>query len=303
MSRPSPTSSDPQILAKLSRLELRSQAAVEGLRAGRHRSPSLGSSSEFAGHREYLPGDDLRHLDWKVFARSDRYSLRQYEAETDLAGHVVLDCSASMRFGSLAWSKFDYAVWTAASLCRLLLLQRDRASLALLAGDSLLDAIPARGGEAHGRALLNRLESCRPAGEGDPGEALASAAPRFGRRGLVIWISDLLGDPASAARAASRLRHEGHDLLVLRILDPAEVCLPYTGNTRFDGLEGSERLRLDPRAIREAYGEAFREHAVRLRHSLRGLRCEFHRFTTDEALAGALTAFLAARSARLRHSS
>ena len=292
--------SDPELLARLARLELRARTAVEGLTGGRHVSPRRGSGSTFAEHREYVPGDELRHIDWKLMARTDRPFVRRYEEETRLTGYVVLDGSASMRFGSLDWRKHDYAVWLAAALARLLEMQSDRFGLAVACGRELRDWLPPRAGEAHFRATIEALERAAPEGEGDPAEALAAAAGRFARRGLVVWISDCLGQPEAAARAAAQLRLAGHDLLVLRVLDPAEIEFPYGRNTRFDPLEGGEFLRLDPRAVRQAYLDEFEEHGAALRRGLRALGADFRRMPTDEPLAVGLTEFLSRRAARLR---
>jgi len=292
--------SDPRLLARLARLELRARTAVEGLMGGRHVSPRRGSGSTFAEHREYVPGDELRHVDWKLMARTDRPFVRRYEEETRLTGYLVLDSSASMRFSSLEWSKHDYAVWMAAALARLLEMQSDRFGLAVTGGGEVRDWIPPRGGEAHFRAALEALEGAEADGAGEPAEALLATASRFQRRGLVVWISDCLGEPEAASRAAARLRLAGHDLLVLRVLDPAEIDFSYGHNTRFDPLEGGEFLRLDPRAVRQAYLDEFEEHGAALRRGLRSLGADFRRMPSDEPLEAGLVEFLSRRSARLR---
>ncbi len=292
--------SDPELLARLARLELRARTAVEGLTGGRHPSPLRGSGTTFAEHREYVPGDELRHLDWRLMARTDRPFIRRYEEETALTGYLVVDASASMAFTTLEWSKFDYGVWIAAALSRLLLMQNDRAGLALGAGGEVRQWLPPHSGEGHWRALLHELEQARPAGDGDPAEGLLAIGPRLERRGLVVWISDCLGDPEAAQRAAARLRLAGHDLLVLQVLDPAEVEFPFGRNTRFDPLEGGEFLRLDPRSVRDAYLEELAEHGRRLRRGLRALGADFRRMRSDEPLEAGLVEFLARRAARLR---
>lgn len=297
-----PRASDPKLLARLARLELRAKTAVEGLTGGYHRSPLRGASTTFAQHREYAPGDDLRHLDWRLIARNDRHIVREYEEETDLTGYVVVDTSASMNFRSLEWTKFEYATWTAAAIARLLSIQNDSTGLALTGGDELLNWIPARRGERHWHLLLETLESAEPQGSGDPAEALIAAASRMERRGLVIWLSDCLGEADRAVKAAAQLRHAGQDLLVLRILDPAEVEFPYGRSTRFDPLELGEHLLLDPRAVRKAYLEEFEAHGRELRRGLRALNAEFRRMPTNEPLEVGLVEFLAKRSAKLRRS-
>jgi len=295
-----PQASDPELLARLERLELRARTAVEGLTGGRHESPLRGASTTFAQHREYVPGDDVRRLDWRVMARTDRDIVREYEEETDLTAYLVLDASASMAFRSLDWSKFDYATWLAAALARLLVLQHDANALALTSGSEVGAWLPPRRGERAWRELLETLEQAAPEGRGDPAEGLLAAAARLERRGIVVWISDCLGDPDAAARAVARLRHAGHDVVVLRVLDPAEIEFPYGRSTRFLPLEDGEALTLDPRAIRRAYLEEFEAHGRRLRRSLRGLNADFRRMPTDEPLKAGLVEFLARRSARLR---
>jgi len=272
---------------------------VEGLRGGRHRSPVRGSSTTFAQHREYVPGDDIRHLDWRLMARGDRNIIREFEEETDLQLHVVLDTSASMSFGEDP-SKLEFATWLAAALARIACDQRDVFSLTLTRGEEILRSLPARGGEAHWQGLLHALAALEAGGEGDPGRGLAAAAASLDRRGIVVWLTDGLGDAEAAAHGVGLLRHRGHDVIVMRVLDAAEIEFPYQRNTRFLGLEGDLQLRLDPNAVRQAYLEAFEEHARDLRRRLRALGCAFRRMRTDEALEIGLVEFLARRAAALQ---
>lgn len=297
-----PRASDPSLLARLARLELRARTAVEGLAGGSHQSNAFGASTTFAQHREYVPGDDVRALDWKLMARTERDIVRQYEEETDLTCYLVLDASASMRFGSLDWTKHDYGTWVAAALAYLLSLQTDNFALAITNGDQLGHWMPPRRGESNRVALTEVLEQTEAQGEGDPGVGLEAAVSRMERRGLVVWISDCLGEPDVAVRAASRLRHDGHDMITLRILDPAEIDFPYGRHTRFEALEGVDHLLLEPRAVRDAYLREFEEHGATLRRGLRALRSDFRRLPTDEALDVGLNSFLSARTARLRRS-
>ncbi len=293
------SASDPKLRARLARLELRARTVVEGLRGGRHRSPARGSSSTFAQHREYVPGDDIRHLDWRLMARGDRNIIREFEEETDLQLHLVMDTSASMKFGEEP-SKLEYAGWLAASLARIACDQRDVFSLSLTQGEELLRSLPARGGEGHWQSLLHALASVEAQGEGDPGRGLAAAAMALDRRGIVVWLTDGLGDPEEAANAVGLLRHRGHDVIILRVLDSAEIDFPYQRNTRFLGLEGEEALRLDPNAVRQAYLEAFEHHAQEFRRRLRALGCAVRRMPSNEPLEVGLVEFLARRSAALQ---
>jgi uncharacterized protein (DUF58 family) len=284
----------------LARLELRARSAVEGFAGGKHVSPHRGSGTTFAEHRQYVPGDEIRHLDWKLAARTDRFFVRRYEEETALTGYLVLDLSSSMAFSTLEWSKADYGRWLLASLARLLLIQNDRWGLALCQGNSVTEWVPPQGGERHWQDSLSRIESISVSGEGDPATALSSAAARMERRGLVVWVSDCLGSTEKATHAAALLRKAGHDLVVLRVLDPAEVSFPYSRSTRFESLEGSDELLLNPLAVREAYLEEFADHAAKLRRGVRSLGADFRRLQTDEPLEAGFIEFLARRASRMR---
>ncbi len=295
-----PSASDPRLLARLARLELRARTAVEGLAGGRHASPLRGASSTFAEHREYVPGDDLRHLDWRVMARTERDIVREFEEETDLTAWLVLDASASMRFASLEWSKWEYATWLAGALAWLLVRQNDNSGLVAVAGTDILRHLPPRSGERHRRQLLELLAALEPTGDGEPGAGLEEAAALLDRRGLVVWISDCLGEVDHAVRAAARLRRAGHDLVVLRVLDPREIDFAFDRTTRFDPLETGERLVVEPRAIREAYRQEYEAHASELRRRLRALGADFRLLATDGPLEAGLVEFLARRAARLR---
>jgi len=269
---------------------------------GSHQSNAFGASTTFAQHREYVPGDDVRHLDWKLMARTERDIIRQYEEETDMTGIVVLDASASMRFGSLEWNKLDFATWIGGAIGHLLQVQSDKSGLAITQGASLVEWLPPRRGEAHLADYFELLENCQADGEGDPADGLEAAVSRMERRGVVVWISDCFGTPDAAVRAASRVRHEGHDFITLRVLDPAEIEFPYGRHTRFEALEGSDHLLLEPKAIRDAYLREFESHGAELRRGLRALRTDFRRMPTNEALDVGLHSFLSAREARLRRS-
>jgi uncharacterized protein (DUF58 family) len=275
---------------------LRARTAVEGLRGGRHRSPLKGSSTTFAQHREYVAGDDIRHLDWRLMARTDRNIIRQYEEETDLRLWLVVDASASMSFTTGAWSKLEYATWVAAALARVACDQNDMFSLFLTHGERLERPLPARGGESHWSALCTQLATVEADGVGDPAVGLQRAGAQMEGRGRGVWIGDNLGDPEAAAQAASMLRRAGHDLIVLRTLDNAEVEFPFQHNTRFEGLESDLRLRLDPNAVREAYLVEFEKHGAELRRRLRSVGCAFRRMPIEEPLEIGLVEFLAQRS-------
>ena len=271
---------------------------MEGLHGGRHRSPLRGASSTFAQHREYVPGDDIRHLDWRLMARSDRNILREYEEETDLRLWIVLDASASMAFTSGEWSKLEYSTWLAAALARVACDQNDGFGLFVHYGDRLERPLPTRSGESHWQALCRHLAEIEAAGEGDPGAGLQEAGSQLEGRGLVVWISDFLGSPEAASQSAGILRRAGQDLIMLRPLDHAEIDFPFERNTRFEGLEGGQMLRLDPKSVRQAYQEEFEAHGAELRRRLRSAGCAFRRMPIEEPLEVGLVEFLALRNAQ-----
>jgi uncharacterized protein (DUF58 family) len=230
-------------------------------------------------------------------ARSDRNIIREYEAETDLRLWLVVDASASMSFTTGEWSKLEYATWLAAALARVACDQNDMFGLFLTHGDRLERPLPARGGETHWASLCNHLAELQPEGAGDPAIGLNLAGAQMEGRGLVVWIGDNLGDPEAAAQAANILRRAGHDFIVLRTLDQAEVNFTFQHNTRFEGLESDLRLRLDPNSIREAYLEEFEKHGADLRRRLRSAGCAFRRMPIEEPLEAGLVEFLARRNA------
>jgi len=281
----------------LQRLELRARTAVEGLRGGRHLSPLKGSSTTFAQHREYVPGDDLRRLDWRLMARSDRNIIREYEEETDLRLWLVVDASASMAFASGDYHKFAYATWLAAALARVACDQSDQFGLFLIHGEDVERTLPARGGEAHWQSLCQWLAEAEPKGAGNPATGLHMASSQMDRKGLVVWISDFLGPPEDAATVARQLRRQGHDVIALRTLDHAEVEFPFLRNTRFEGLETSAMLRTNPNTIRAAYLEEFEAHGATLRRGLRSAGVAFRRMPIEEPLEIGLVEFLAQRNA------
>ena len=295
-----PLASEPERLAGLARLEIRALTAVEGLTGGQHHSSLHGASTTFAQHRAYVPGDDLRHLDWKLMARSDRNIVRQYEEETDLTAAIVVDASASMNYSSLAWSKWEYATWLAAALTQLLWMQNDKCALGISGNSGLQEWLPPRRGDAQRQNVFQALEQTQAQGGDDGALALESCLEKLTKRGLVIWIGDCLGNPQTMIQAAAKVLHRGHDLIVLRILDPAEIDFPFGRSTRFLDLEGEDSLIADPRAIRLAYLEEFENHAQELRLGLRSLNADFLRLPTDLPFEVGIRKLLSKRTNRHR---
>ncbi|MFM8980004.1 MAG: DUF58 domain-containing protein [Planctomycetia bacterium] len=291
---------DPEVLERLSGLELKARAIVEGTISGLHRSPFRGFSVEFAEHREYVPGDDIRFLDWKVFGKTDRLYLKRYEEETNLEATLLVDTSASMGYSSAEGggvSKLAYARLGAAALAYLITQQQDAAGLVLF--DSELRAqLPARTGPAHVRELFGRLEAARPEGTTGVGRALLEAGEAVRRRGVVVLFSDLLDDPREVLRGLRHLRQRGHDVLLFHVLAHDEVAFPFTRMTRFEGLEDAGRLVADPVSLRAAYLAELDGFRHMLRRACHANRIDLVELDTSQQLSVVLAAYLAQRAAR-----
>ncbi|MBR9990127.1 MAG: DUF58 domain-containing protein [Gemmatimonadetes bacterium] len=284
----------PHELAALGGLEFVARHVVEGFIAGLHRSPHRGFSVEFAEHRMYQPGDDLRYIDWRMYGRSDRYYIKQFEEETNLRSYLLLDVSASMSWTSAEGvlpPKLWYAKQLAASLALMLVRQGDAVGL-LTFDDAMRSHVAPRGGRRHWHELIRTLEAVRGSGRTDPGSALRDLAGRLRRRGLVILISDLLVDPEATRLALRFLRHRGHEVLVFHLLDPGERELPGVGEVRFVDPETDEELPVSAADVRREYREAV-EHALEeWRRELAPQGIEYVLAGTDEPMAHALRAYL-----------
>ncbi|HEX6134976.1 MAG TPA: DUF58 domain-containing protein [Longimicrobiales bacterium] len=284
----------PQELAALGGLEFVARQVVEGFIAGLHRSPHRGFSVEFAEHRMYQPGDDLRYIDWRMFGRSDRYYIKQFEEETNLRAYLLLDVSASMAWTSAAHvlpPKLWYAKQLAASIALMLVRQGD--AVGLLAFDSAIRShVAPRGGRRHWHELLRTLAPVTASGRTDPGTALRDLAGRLRRRGLVILISDLLVDPDATRLALRFLRHRGHEVLVFHLLDPGERELPGVGEVRFIDPETDEELPVSAADVRREYREAVEHALAEWRRELAPQGIDYVLIGTDEPMAHALRAYL-----------
>jgi uncharacterized protein (DUF58 family) len=267
--------------------------------SGHHRSPQRGSSVEFAQHRQYVPGDELRALDWKIFARSDRLVVKEFVAETNFSCHLLVDASESMAFGSLRWTKFDYARWCAASLAHLVIRQRDAAGLVLFDED-VRDKVPPRAGLHQESEMVRALEQAEPRGATGVGGVLRWIAGRLRRRGIVAVFSDFFDDEEQLIEGVRRLLYSGHEPILFQVLDPQELEFDYTGLLRLEGLEGTGRLLVDPNAIRSAYRQEIERHVETLSRAARTLSCDFVPLTTSTPLDVALSTYLARRAARAR---
>ena len=289
----------PEAIRRISRLELRARHIVEGLLSGMHRSPFFGQSVEFLQHRQYAPGDDLRHVDWKVWAKQDRLYVKQFEEDTNLRCMLLVDVSNSMQYGSGPLSKFDYAATVAVSLAYLLLKQQD--SVGCIAFDDTIRArTPLRSTRAHLSTIANTLVENPPANKTDPGAVLREIAETQPRRGMAVVLSDLFGDVDSILRGLRLLRQRDHDVIVLHVLDDDELDFPFDNPTRFEGLELPQHLTCNPRALRDGYLKSMEKFLQRVRRGCARDAVEYTLLRTSEHLDAALAACLSKRIAMTR---
>jgi len=282
---------DPQTLARIARLELRARAVVEGIISGMHRSPHRGYSVEFAQHRNYSPGDEIRHIDWKVFGRSDRLYVKQYEEETNLKAYFVLDASASMNYRSGALSKLDYGAIIAASLSSLLLQQRDSVGLALFS-DGVRSFMPASSTPSHLRLVLTQLEHVETAPRTGISHTFHDLAERIRRRSLIIVLSDLFDDPQAVVRGLQHFRHRKHEVIVFHLLDRDELTFPFRETVVFQGMEEEGQMPAEPNALRREYLRLFEEYQTALRRGCRELGMDYVVMPTDQPVDSALSEYL-----------
>ena len=285
---------DPDVLQRLGSLEMVARYAVEGLRVGLHRSPLRGFSTEFSHHRPYVPGDPARHIDWRVYARTSRYYVKLYEAETDFAAHILLDASSSMEYASGRTTKLRYAKVLAACLAHVIVRQRDAAGLAVF-DSALCRFVEPSSAPGIAATIAGELEKVEAAPRTDVARLLHEFADRIARRGIVILISDLLDDVPGFARGLDHLRFRGHDVIVFHVLDPWEMEFPFDGTLKFKGLEAPAELLTRPRRIRDAYLQAFREYLREVRESCERSRVDHVLADTSKPIEGLLTEYLVRR--------
>jgi uncharacterized protein (DUF58 family) len=281
----------PEVIKRISRLEIRARHIVEGLLSGMHRSPYFGQSVEFLQHREYAPGDDLRRVDWKVWAKQDRLYVKQYEEDTNLRCCLLVDTSASMEYGSGSMTKCDYGITAAAALAYLLLRQQDAVGCAVF-DESIRQSIPQRTSTAHLTTIIRALETREPREKTKLLDVLARAAEIYPRRGMMVVISDLFVPAEDVRRGLRLLRQRGHDVLVLHLLDDDELDFPFARPARFEGLENQEQLTCNPRALREGYLKALEEFLATVRHNCAQDNVDYALIRTSMSLDAALTTFL-----------
>ena len=291
----------PAVIARLGTMELKARTVVEGFLSGLHRSPYKGFSVEFAEYRQYLPGDDLSTLDWKVYARSDRHYVKQYQEETNLDCHLLLDISASMAYRGTAplspMSKMEYASVLAASLAFLMNRQRDATGL-MAFDDRIVVRLPASARRGHLHSLLIALERLEPGHRSDVPRPLQQLAEALVRRSLVVLISDLLDDPEPIIKGLKHLKSRGNDVIVFQVLDPHELTFPFLGSSRFKDVESADEVTAEPSSVRAAYLQALEGLRLRYERDLRGEGIDYRLLDTSKPLDFALLGYLSARARR-----
>ena len=293
----SPDFMDPKTLARLDGLHLRARRIVEGYVSGLHRSPYHGFSIEFAEHREYAPGDDLRYLDWKVFGRTDKFYLKQFEEETNLVCYLLLDTSESMLYQSegAPMSKLEYAQSAAAALAYLVLHQQDSVGMATFDNDLRALVRPA-GNPSHLKQILHVMEETSAEHKTATGPIFHELAERLKKRGIVIVLSDLFDDVDSMMAGLKHFRHRRHEVILLHVLDPAELDFPFEQVTMFRGLEQMPDVLVEPRGLRDAYLNEMRRFVRELKKGCRMHQIDYVPMRTDESLEVALSSYLATRT-------
>jgi uncharacterized protein (DUF58 family) len=291
----------PEAISRISRLELQARNVVEGFLSGLHRSPYFGQSVEFVQHREYVAGDDPRRIDWKVWSKTDKYYIKQYEEETNMRCTLLVDVSESMQFGSVnfgkgdpqkgALTKYEYACAVAASLAYLLLRQQD--SVGLTSFDSgVRTVVPSRSKRNHLHSVLAALDAQNPAEKTDVYQVLAAVADQQVHSGMIVLISDLFAPREGLFKGLKLLRHRGHDVMIFQIMDDEELDFNYSGTTRFEGLEASGELVCDPRALREGYLAALKAFLDEVRRHCSKNMIDFQTIRTSDHLDAVLAHYL-----------
>jgi uncharacterized protein (DUF58 family) len=282
------------LIHRLEPLSLRAKVVVEGFLTGLHKSPYHGFSVEFAEHRMYQPGDNLKYLDWKVLGRTDRHYIKQFQEETNLRSQIVLDASGSMEFSSGDVKKIEYARSLAAALVYLLLTQRDAVGLTVF-DNNIRETRPARSAQIWRNELWSVLENTVATGETQTGDALHRVAEHAGRRGLVILISDLLDDPDAILSGLHHFRHLGHEVIVFQVLDDRELDFAFDKEARFEELETKQSITASPWQVRDAYQREMADYLEQIKSGCSRHNVRHHVLTTSTPLEDALISFLASR--------
>ncbi|MGD2108181.1 MAG: DUF58 domain-containing protein [Phycisphaerae bacterium] len=302
---------DPDVLAKISGLELRARLIVEGFFSGMHHSPTHGASVEFADHRAYAQGDDLRYIDWKLFGKTDKYYIKEFEQETNLDVMLVVDNSESMHYRGasgakasdrVGMTKFEYATAVSAAISYLALQQQDSVGLSLF-DERLTEFLKPSNSMLHWKTLVQELSGQAGRAKTSLERVLHELAERLGHRMLIMLISDLFDDCDEILRGLKHLRYRHHEIVVMNVWDAAELTFPFSGPMMFDGLESMGKLLVDPRSLRDRYLEEVERFRKRLRSGCGHMQIDYVVFNTTDALDIALSGYLATRSARLRQRS
>jgi uncharacterized protein (DUF58 family) len=284
----------PDVVARAQALGLKARTIVEGLRVGEHKSPYRGFSVEFVQHREYVPGDDIRHIDWKSYGRSERYTIKQYEQETNFVGHILVDASRSMLYGEGESNKLEYAKLLAATLTYLIIHQRDSVSLAVF-DSGWRSRLPVSGQPGHVQTVLHTLMDTSPQEKTAIGPLLHDLAQQIRRRGLVFLISDCFDDSECLLDGVRHLRFEGHEVVIFHVLHPDEIDFPFDGMVKFDGLEDQLRLLTRPQLIRPTYLKAVQRFLTEFQKSCERNRCDYVFMNTGRPLGHSLSEYLVRR--------
>ncbi len=296
---------DPRTLARISSLDLRARLIVEGLTSGMHRSPYQGISVEFAQHRPYVAGDDIRHVDWKQYAKTDKIYLKQYLEETNLHLICVVDASESMGFGTVkgegdsTWTKYDHATAIAASLSYMAIQQQDSAGLAVF-DQAMSRYFKPSNLPGQWKIITQELQQMPRWNKTNTGKILEQLAEKLTHRSLIVILSDFFDDLQGIQKGLRHLRYKKHEMIVFQVLDPAEIEFPFEDATMFKGLEEMGELLTEPRSLREGYLEQLREFTDELQKMCRGMHIDFKRMNCGEPLDVALSSFLATRSALMK---
>jgi uncharacterized protein (DUF58 family) len=286
---------DPAVLARFGLSPLVARLVVEGFISGLHKSPFHGFSVEFADHREYVPGDDLKFLDWFLFARTDHYYIKRYEEETNVRCHILLDRSASMAFGTGGLTKWDYSCFLATCLSYMMLKQQDAVGLTLIGARPGIQ-VPPRSRGSHLTQLMRVMIQNPPAGQTDLTTSLRAIMRNLKRRSLVVLISDLIDDPEQTVKAIRMIGSRNHDVIVFHVMDAAEMNFPFDGSTLFRDLETSEEMEVDPAAVRNSYLEHVKELTTLYRKRLTEMGIDYQPINTRTPYEQALFAYLQQRT-------
>lgn len=299
MSAESPTKYlDPKTLDRIKRMDVRARLVVEGFITGQHRSPYHGFAVEFASHREYAPGDEIKHIDWKVWSKTDRLYIKEYEAETNVRCTLLVDCSKSMRYGETSgWSKFDYAATAAASLGYLLQQQQDSVGLVLFS-NRIERVLKNSTHPNHLKQLLHELEKAQPERTTDVGDVFLTLASQIRQRGMLALFSDLFVDLPTLARSLNQFRLRHNEVIVFHVMHADELTFPFQDNTLFRGLEIDAQLHTEPRALRDSYLEAVERYLAQVRKLCAVAGIDHVLVDTSKPLDGILSSYLSFRQKR-----